>query len=101
MILGFRDRETEQLWRGEFVRRFEGIRRQALMRLGRLEAATSLGDLVGLSGNRLEALKGNRAGGGGVSGSMINGGSASSGLKALRDPPALKLWSIISEARMP
>jgi len=46
----------------EFVRRFEGIRRQALMRLGRLEAATSLGDLVGLSGNRLEALEGNRQG---------------------------------------
>jgi toxin HigB-1 len=62
MILSFRDRDTEQLWRGDFVRRFEGIRRQALMRLGRLEAATSLGDLAGLSGNRLEALKGNRQG---------------------------------------
>ena len=62
MILSFRDRDTERLWRGEFVRRFEGIRRQALMRLGRLEAATALADLAGLSGNRLEALGGNRQG---------------------------------------
>jgi proteic killer suppression protein len=62
MILGFRDKDTERLWRGEFVRRFQGIRRQALMRLGRLETATSLGDLAGLSGNRLEALSGRREG---------------------------------------
>jgi proteic killer suppression protein len=62
MILGFRDKDTQRLWRGEFVRRFQGIRRQALMRLGRLEAATSLGDLAGLSGNRLEALLGRRQG---------------------------------------
>ena len=62
MILGFHDEDTERLWRGEFVRRFQGIRRQALMRLGRLEAATSLGDLAGLSGNRLEGLSGRRQG---------------------------------------
>jgi toxin HigB-1 len=62
MILGFRDKDAERLWRGEFVRRFQGIRRQAVMRLGRLEAATSLGDLAGLSGNRLEALSGRRHG---------------------------------------
>jgi proteic killer suppression protein len=62
MILSFRDKDTENLWQGEFVRRFEGIRRQALMRLGRLEAATSLGDLAGLAGNRLEALRGRRQG---------------------------------------
>lgn len=30
--------------------------------LGRLEAATSLADLAGLSGNRLEALSGRRQG---------------------------------------
>jgi len=62
MILSFRDRDTENLWRGEFVRKFGGIGRQALMRLGRLEAATSLGGLAGLVGNRLEALRGNRQG---------------------------------------
>jgi len=58
MILGFRDKDTERLWRGEFVRRFQGIRRQVLMRLGRVEAATCLDDLAGLNGNRLEALSG-------------------------------------------
>ncbi len=62
MILSFRDKDTENLWRGEFVGKLEGIRRQALMRLGRLEAATSLGDLAGLTGNRLEALRGSRQG---------------------------------------
>ena len=62
MILSFRDKDTENLWRGEFVRKFGGIARQALMRLGRLEAATSLGDLAGLAGNRLEALRGDRQG---------------------------------------
>ena len=62
MIVSFKDKDTEKLWLGEFVRRLDGIRKQALMRLGRLEAATSLGDLAGLSGNRLEALKGDREG---------------------------------------
>ena len=55
MIVSFKDKDTEKLWLGEFVRRLDGIRKQALMRLGRLEAATSLGDLAGLAGNRLEA----------------------------------------------
>jgi len=32
------------------------------MRLGRLEAATGLGDLAALGGNRLEALRGSRQG---------------------------------------
>jgi proteic killer suppression protein len=32
------------------------------MRLGRLDAATSLADLAGLPGNRPEALKGDHAG---------------------------------------
>jgi len=62
MILSFRDKDTESLWRGEYVRRLDGIKRQALMRLGRLEAATGLGDLAALGGNRLEALRGSRQG---------------------------------------
>ena len=40
MIVSFKDKDTEKLWLGEFVRRLDGIRKQALMRLGRLEAAT-------------------------------------------------------------
>jgi proteic killer suppression protein len=62
MILSFMDRDTERLWDGEFVRRLNGIRRPALMRLGRLDAATGLADIAGLRGNRLEALRGERAG---------------------------------------
>jgi toxin HigB-1 len=62
MILSFRDKDTEGLWRGEYVRRLDAIKRQALMRLGRLEAATGLGDLAALGGNRLEALRGSRQG---------------------------------------
>lgn len=62
MILSFRDRDTERLWHGEFVRRLNGIRKPALMRLGRLDAATGLGDIAGLQGNRLESLKGEREG---------------------------------------
>lgn len=62
MIVSFKDKDTEKLWRGDFVRRLDGIRKQALMRLGRLEAATSLGDLAGLASNRLESLKGDRKG---------------------------------------
>jgi len=62
MIVSFKDKDAEKLWQGEFVRRLDGIRKQALMRLGRLEAASALGDLAALSGNRLEALKGDRKG---------------------------------------
>jgi proteic killer suppression protein len=62
MIRSFRDKDTERLWRGEVVRRLDGVRKSALMRLGRLESAMTVGDLAGLSGNRLQALKGDRAG---------------------------------------
>jgi toxin HigB-1 len=44
------------------VRKFSAFARQAEVRLDRLEAATSLADLAALPGNRLEALRGDRAG---------------------------------------
>jgi proteic killer suppression protein len=62
MIVSFRDKRTEHLAAGERVREFSGFSRQAEMRLDRLDAAMSLGDLAAFRGNRLEALKGNRAG---------------------------------------
>ena len=62
MILGYRNRRTKQFAEGEFVRQFEGFVRQAWKRLEILDAATSLTDLAGLPSNRLEALKGDRAG---------------------------------------
>jgi proteic killer suppression protein len=62
MIVSFRDRRTERFAAGRHVRVFSGFARQAELRLDRLDAATSLADLAALPGNRLEALKGDRAG---------------------------------------
>lgn len=62
MIVGYRDKRTERFARGEPVREFSGFARQAEVRLDRLEAATSIADLRALQGNRLEALRGDRAG---------------------------------------
>jgi len=62
MIVSYRDRRTERFASGQRVREFSGFARQAETRLDRLEAATSLADLAALPGNRLEALKGDRAG---------------------------------------
>ena len=62
MIVSYRDRRTQRFASGQRVKEFSGFARQAEMRLDRLDAATSLADLAGLPGNRLEALKGDRAG---------------------------------------
>lgn len=62
MILSYRDKKTEQFASGAFVRDFQGFAQQAEKRLAILNAATSLQDLRGLSSNRLEALRGDRAG---------------------------------------
>lgn len=58
----FKDADTERLWNGERVRRFEGIRKAALRKLDMLIAAPSLDTLRRVPGNRIEALKGDRAG---------------------------------------
>ena len=62
MIISYRDKRTRLFAAGERVRAFSGIERAAQMKLDRLETATSLSDLTALPGNRLEALRGNRAG---------------------------------------
>lgn len=62
MIRGFADRDTERLARGQRVRRFVNIERAALRKLAMLDAAHVLDDLRAPPGNRLEALKGDRAG---------------------------------------
>ena len=61
MIVSYRDRVTERFASGRHVKEFSGFARQAEMRLDRLDAATSVADLAALPGNRLEALKGDRA----------------------------------------
>jgi len=62
MIVSYRDRKAARVAAGEHVKEFSGFARQAEMRLDRLDAAASLRDLAAISGNRLEALKGDRAG---------------------------------------
>ncbi len=62
MILSYRDQRTRDFAQGRRVKAFEGFRRQAEMRLDRLEAAPDLRSLAGFRGNRLEALKGDRKG---------------------------------------
>lgn len=63
MIVGFRDRETERVWRGERSRRLPPwIHAAALRRLRWLHRAVTISDLASPPGNRLEALKGDRLG---------------------------------------
>jgi proteic killer suppression protein len=62
MIVSYRDKRSERFALGRHVKEFSGFARQAEMRLDRLDAATSLADLAALPGNRLEALRGDRAG---------------------------------------
>ena len=47
---------------GQRIAAFQGFERQALKRLDLLNAATGLNFLRALPGNRLEALRGDRAG---------------------------------------
>ena len=62
MISSFADRDTEALFRDEWVRRFSGIERLARRKLLVLDAARAFAELRSPPGNRLEALKGNRKG---------------------------------------
>ena len=63
MIRGFGDRDTARLFEREPVRRWPGaLQRVALRKLRMLDAAERLDDLRVLPGNRLERLRGDRAG---------------------------------------
>jgi len=62
MIITFKCSDTEKLARGERVRRFVNIESTARRKLRQLQIAESLQDLRVPPGNRLEALKGDRAG---------------------------------------
>ena len=62
VINSFRSQDAEQLFKRERVKRFRNIERAARRKLEMLDAATTLGDLRALPGNRLEELVGNRKG---------------------------------------
>ena len=63
MIRGFAGKSTERLFRdGVCPARWRAIEAVALRKLDMVDAAVRLDDLRSPPGNRLEALKGNRAG---------------------------------------
>ena len=62
MIKSFRCADTGALFGDRFSRRFQSIHRMARRKLEMLAGAGRLDDLRSPPGNRLEALKGDRAG---------------------------------------
>ena len=62
MILTFQCVDTEHLFHGRRVKRFVNIEKVALRKLQQLHAATALDFLRLPPGNKLETLKGDRAG---------------------------------------
>ena len=62
MIVSFGDAETERLAQGWRVRRFAAIEFVARRKVRQLQIAGRLSDLRVPPGNRLEALRGDRAG---------------------------------------
>ena len=62
MIQDFKDKKTEEHFRGYRVPEFQRFSDQATKRLKILNNTDTLQDLQGLPSNRLEALSGNRAG---------------------------------------
>jgi len=63
MIKSFRDKDTDRLFQRQPVRKLgTGVQRVALRKLRMLDAAMRLSDLRIPPDNRLERLRGNRAG---------------------------------------
>jgi proteic killer suppression protein len=62
MIQNFRDVATRRFYDGERIKKFGQIEKQAARKLDMLNAAVTLDDLRSPPGNRLEVLKGDRAG---------------------------------------
>ena len=63
MIRTFRDRETQAVFQGEFVKRLDRrVRQRAREKLKYLDSAADLRDLMIPPSNQLESLRGNRQG---------------------------------------
>ena len=62
MIRSFRDKKTERFFSGEMVKEFSSFRKVAERKLTMLDNAADIKDLRSPPGNRLELLKGSRAG---------------------------------------
>jgi toxin HigB-1 len=62
MIRSYRNRKTERFDQGGWVSQFESFKKVAYRKLDMIRAAQNLNDLKIPPNNRLEALKGSRAG---------------------------------------
>ncbi len=62
MIVSFKDSDTEDLYNGLSIARFQAFENTARRKLDQLNETQGLSELRVPRGNRLEALKGNRAG---------------------------------------
>jgi len=62
MIKNFKDKHTEEFFSGRTVKQFSGFKKAAERKLIMLDSATELRDLLAPPANRLEKLKGDRAG---------------------------------------
>ena len=62
MIRSFKDKRTEKFFAGEIVKEFSGCRKAAERKLTMLDSASQLRDLLSPPANRLEKMKGDRAG---------------------------------------
>lgn len=63
MIRSFKNKDTEAIFRGEFLKGMDGqIQQRAREKLKYLDSAADLRDLMIPPSNRLEALKGDRKG---------------------------------------
>ena len=62
MIQSFKDKDTRRFFEGARIARFHPFATQAVRRLTVLDNAVALHDLAVLRSNRLEAMRGDRAG---------------------------------------
>ena len=62
MIKNFKDKKTEEFFNGRAGKQFSGFKKAAERKLTMLDSATELRDLLAPPANRLEKLKGTRAG---------------------------------------
>ena len=62
MTQSFKDRATQRSFEGHRIAAFQGFADQAARRLILLDSAETLRDLAALATNRLELLRGDRAG---------------------------------------
>lgn len=62
MIRSFRDKDAEAIFQRRFVKRFQAVAGVALRKLVQIDSAEELRDLGSPPANRLEGLRGKRAG---------------------------------------